>query len=653
MLIALNHVSFEFGAHTILKDANWHIMPNERIGLIGINGAGKSTLLRIINGEYSVSEGSVERAGDISVGFFNQDLLSFESDETILHVAMTAFERALHLEKKLLQITEKLAHEQHDSLLQQYSDTLHEFEALDGYNLQHRTEALLEGLGFSTADLNRPYSEFSGGWRMRVLLARMMLQQPDVLMLDEPTNHLDLPSIEWLERYLQRYQGTVIITSHDRYFLDRMVTKIVELDQQQLFSYSGNFSFYEKEKVLRMEQQQRAYENQQEYIRQQERFIERFRAKATKAAQAQSAIKRLEKLDRIEEVDSGPAKIRIRFNIATTPGKVLCTLQNIHKQFDNNTILDHATAEINRGDKIALIGANGKGKSTLLRVIAGMETFQGKRIPGHNVETSFYAQHQLEALNLQNDMLEELKQCGTGYTEQELRSLLGCFLFSGDDVFKKIKVLSGGEKARVALAKTIIGKANFLLLDEPTNHLDINSVEMLIDALDQYEGSYVLVSHDRYFVNQTANKIWEIEDRRIKVFDGTFDEWETWKKELNEKQEAEEKNNRKSNNAANNSKKSKSNASSNSNGAINKDIQRKWQKQKKQFEQLEKQLNSLKEEKLSLETQLADPGTYADKNKFLDIEQQYQQVSEKFTKVNSDYEIAFEKMMGLEEGLIS
>src|SRR5690625_1464903 len=319
MLIAINHVTFEFGAHTILEDANWHIMPNERIGLIGVNGAGKSTLLRIINREYSVSGGSVERAGNVSVGFFNQDLQSFESEAPILHVAMTAFERALFLEKELERLAIRMTEDQSEALLQEYSDKQHEFEALDGYNLQHKTEAMLEGLGFKTTDLQRPYNEFSGGWRMRVLLARMMLQQPEVLMLDEPTNHLDLPSIEWLERYLQKYQGTVIITSHDRYFLDRMVTKIAELYQQQIHLYSGNYSFYEKEKALRIEQQQRAYENQQEYIRQQERFIERFRAKATKAAQAQSAIKRLEKLDRVEEVSGGAEKINIRFNIGHRP----------------------------------------------------------------------------------------------------------------------------------------------------------------------------------------------------------------------------------------------------------------------------------------------------------------------------------------------
>lgn len=650
MLIALNHITFEFGAHTIFKDASWHIMPNERIGLIGVNGAGKSTLLRIINQEYAVSEGSVERAGSVSVGFFNQDLLSFESNESILYVAMTAFEKALRLEKEMEAITERLNHSQDEKLLMEYSEKLHEYEALDGYNIQHRTEALLEGLGFSTSDLHRPYNEFSGGWRMRVLLAHMMLQQPEVLMLDEPTNHLDLPSIEWLERYLQRYRGTVIITSHDRYFLDRMVTKIVEVYQQQLIQYSGNYSFYQSEKALRLEQQQRAYENQQEYIRQQERFIERFRAKATKAAQAQSAMKRLEKLDRIEEVDGGPDKIRIRFNIGTVPGKILCTLKDVHKQFGEHIILDHADAEINRGDKIALIGANGKGKSTLLRIIAGAEKFQGERVPGHNVQTSFYAQHQLEALNLNNDLVTELQHCGSSYTEQELRTLLGCFLFSGDDVFKKIRVLSGGEKARVALAKTIISKANFLLLDEPTNHLDINSVEMLIDALNQYEGSYVLVSHDRYFVSKTANKIWEITDHQIKEFTGTYEEWEEWKKRMADRNEIlqDKKGIETGKEKREEIYAEQEPASSNGKKVINKEAQKVLAKQKKRFEQLETSLNRIKEEKSKLEAALADPATYADKDRFLNTENEYRRISGQLEKVNAEYESAFEKMMQME-----
>ncbi|MGH2643716.1 MAG: ABC-F family ATP-binding cassette domain-containing protein, partial [Chitinophagaceae bacterium] len=405
---------------------------------------------------------------------------------------------------------------------------------------------------------------------------------------------------------------------------------------------------------LRTEQQQRAYENQQEYIRQQERFIERFRAKATKAAQAQSAMKRLEKLERIEEVDAGPNKIRIRFNTGVTPGKILCTLQEIYKQFAEHLILDHAKAEINRGDKIALIGANGKGKSTLLRIIAGTEKFQGKRIPGHNVAPSFYAQHQLEALNLNNDLVTELQHCGSSYTEQELRTLLGCFLFSGDDVFKKIKVLSGGEKARVALAKAIISKANFLLLDEPTNHLDINSVEMLIDALNQYEGSYVLVSHDRYFVNKTANKIWEIADHQIKEFVGTYEEWEEWKKRMTSNNMAAKNMVPSSDNNKEKQAKPDGNSATDKkidngkNKAINKESQRAWEKQKKKFEQLESSLNKLKVEKSRLEAALAHQDTYADKEKFLSTEKEYEQVSEQFEKVNTEYEQAFEKMMQME-----
>src|SRR5688572_23570582 len=304
---------------------------------------------------------------------------------------------------------------------------------------------------------------------MRVLLAKMILQQPDLLLLDEPTNHLDLPSIEWLEKYLTHYQGSVVIVSHDKYFLNRMVTKIVELYQQQLHIYNGNFDFYEKEKAIRIDLQQKAFENQQDYIRQQERFIERFKAKASKAAQAQSIQKRLDKLDRIEDVALERPNIKINFRVDKTPGRVLVELKDLSKSFGPNKIVDHASIEIDRGDKIALIGANGKGKSTLLRIIAGKESYDGERKWGHNVEESFYAQHQLESLNINNTILDEMKECGAQMTDLELRGLLGCFLFSGDDADKKIKILSGGEKARVALAKTIVSKANFLMLDEPTN----------------------------------------------------------------------------------------------------------------------------------------------------------------------------------------
>ncbi len=654
MLIALQDITFEFGARTIIEDSSLHIIPGDRIGLIGLNGTGKSTLLRIINGEYTISKGSINKIRNLSIGFFNQDLLSFETDESILSVGMTAFEQALKVEKELEELTAKLEHSQDEALLHEYSDKLHEFDTLDGYNIRHKTATVLEGLGFSTADLERPYNQFSGGWRMRVLLARLILQQPDVLMLDEPTNHLDLPSIEWLEKYLANYNGAVIIVSHDRYFLDRMVNKIVEVYQEQLHHYAGNYSDYEKEKVLRRELQQRAYENQQDYIRQQERFIERFKAKASKAAQAQSIAKRLDKLERVEQVDGGPSKIRMNFSVDKTPGKILCTLDNVSKSFGDLHILKHAKAEINRGDKIGLIGANGKGKSTLLRVIAGTEPIQGNRIPGHNVVTSFYAQHQLEDLHLDNEILEELKSCGSGKTEMELRSLLGCFLFQGDDVFKKIRILSGGEKARVALAKVIISQANFLMLDEPTNHLDMNSVEMLIDALGKYEGSLVLVSHDRYFVSKTANKIWEIVDGEIKEFKGTYGEWEEWKKRqalaaLPPKPDKKSAASAAAAAPAPAQTPPPSNNTPAANKPIDKDLKKELQKQQRQFQQLEQQIAGLKDKMQLLEADLANPDIYGDKQKFLTAETAYKKATTELEKANKEYETVFEKVMELEE----
>src|SRR5215831_14258031 len=302
MLVGLNNVTFEFGARVIVQGATWHIQPGERIGLIGYNGTGKSTLLRLFVGEYQPSEGSVERSRGTTIGYLHQDLLSFDTNDSILEVALGAFERVKQLEKEIEETGKELERTSDEKLLHQYSEKLHELETLDGYNIHHRTEEVLQGLGFANTDLERPYKEFSGGWRMRVLLAKMILQQPYVLLLDEPTNHLDLPSIEWLEKYLQHYKGAVVIVSHDRYFLDRMVTKIVELYQQQLHFYTGNYSYYETEKAQRIELQQRAYENQQDYIRQNERLIERFRAKASKASMAQSLIKKLDRLERIEDV---------------------------------------------------------------------------------------------------------------------------------------------------------------------------------------------------------------------------------------------------------------------------------------------------------------------------------------------------------------
>lgn len=659
MLIGLQNVTFEFGARVIVEDATWHIQPGDRIGLIGYNGTGKSTLLKVLVGEYTPSKGSVEKGRDTTIGYLHQDLLSFDTNDTITEVALGAFERVRQLEKDI----ERLGHElekdsENNDLLIQYTDALHELDVLDGYNIHHKAEEVLHGLGFSNEDLSRPYKEFSGGWRMRVLLCKMILQQPDVLLLDEPTNHLDLPSIEWLEKYLLHYQGSVVIVSHDKFFLNRMVNKIVEVYQQELHIYSGDYSYYETEKALRIEMQQKAFENQQDYIRQQERFIERFKAKASKAAQAQSIQKRLDKIEKIEDVKLERPDLRINFQLDKVPGKVLAELKNATKHFGKIRIVDAANAEIERGDKIALIGANGKGKSTVLRMVGGTEPFGGERVWGHNVEESFYAQHQLEALTLTNTILEELQQCGSKKNDVELRALLGAFLFSGDDVDKRIRVLSGGEKARVALAKTIVSKANFLILDEPTNHLDMHSVELLAEALNKYEGSIILVSHDRYFISKTANKIWEIVDHQIKEFKGTYQEWVEWNERMERIRDKEQdtRDNKKGNKNEEASNKAQETApvaikpvqQEISNQAIDREKQKELQKQKRRLTNLEAELNKCKEEKAKQEAALGDPSNYSDPKKFHELEAAYKQTQAKWDELNKEYEEVFEKVMELE-----
>ena len=648
MLAGLQNITFEFGARTIVEDATWHIQPNERIGLIGYNGTGKSTLLKLLVGQYQPSKGTVERSRGVTMGYLHQDLLSFDTKDSILAVALGAFEKILQLEKEIEELGKELEKTSDEKLLHEYSDKLHELETLGGYTIHHRTEEVLQGLGFANADLQRPFNEFSGGWRMRVLLAKMILQQPDLLLLDEPTNHLDLPSIEWLEKYLQHYQGSVVIVSHDKYFLNRMVTKIVELYQQQLHIYNGNFDFFEKEKAIRIDQQQKAYQNQQDYIRQNERLVERFRAKASKAAMAQSIIKKLDKLERIEDVELERPNIKINFRVDKTPGKVLVELKDVTKSFGENVIVEHSSVEIDRGDKIALIGANGKGKSTLLRIIAGTENFTGHRKWGHNVEEAFYAQHQLEALNIQNTVLDEMKEAGSQKTELELRTLLGCFLFSGDDVEKKIRVLSGGEKARVALAKTMISKANFLLLDEPTNHLDMHSSDLLVEALNKYEGSYILVSHDRYFISKTANKIWEIIDHKIKEFKGGYEEYVAWKERMQKSEKSNESNKSNKSNESNREIKVEKEEKKQIAPPVNKEFKKELQKQQKLFQQLEEKIAAMKERKQQLESALSDHTTYTDKNKFLQTESEYKKVSEELLKVNIEYEKIFEKILKLE-----
>jgi ATP-binding cassette, subfamily F, member 3 len=613
-MISISNISYFIGGRALYENASAFVKPKDKIGLIGLNGRGKSTLLKLIHGEFSLDAGSISKSNDCTIGFLNQDLLSYQTEDSILTVAMGAFKEVVNIERQLEIIIKKLESEYSDELVDKLTKLQEKYEQLDGYTVQSKAEEILEGIGFVTADLHRPLKEFSGGWRMRVMLAKLLLEKPSLLMLDEPTNHLDLPSIEWVESYLRNYEGAVMVVSHDRQFLDNVTTKTIEVSQSQLFTYEGNYSFYLEEKEQRQEIQNNAFENQQAKIRQTERFIERFKAKATKARQVQSRVKSLERMDMIEEVIDDSAAVNFRFNFNQQPGRWIVTLKDVSKAYGDLQILKNTSIAIERGDKIALVGANGKGKSTLLRIIANTEPVSGERSMGYNVIPAFYAQHQLESLDAENEILDEMKQAGSKKTEQELRGVLGCFLFSSEDQFKKIKVLSGGEKSRVALAKTLISEANFLLLDEPTNHLDFISENILIQALQQYAGSFIVVSHNRYFVSQIANKIWYIDDKQIKEYPGTYDEYEYWRKK-NEVAEAPVK-------------KETPPPVKKEAAPKNDEADKKLKALNKELKQVEAKIESLEAEKAVLENEMAKPEVYGDFEK-LKITQ------DKFTALNN------------------
>ena len=640
-MLHLQNVSFEFGGNYLFKDIDWFIKPRERIGLIGKNGAGKSTLLKLIMGKYDIREGSINKAGGVNLGYLSQDMISEDGGQTILEHAKGAFKRAIFLQEELEKLYTLMETDPSDENIQRMADYQEEFDALDGYNMDNKTAEILEGLGFKTADLDRPMQEFSGGWRMRVVLAKMLLEEPDIMLMDEPTNHLDLPSIEWLESYLSNYPGSVIIVSHDREFLNKMITKTAELSGKKLYLWDGNYDFYLNAKIERDDLISRQAANQEQYIKEQEKFINRFKAKASKAKAVQSRIKMVDKIDKIEVIQEDKSNLKIDFKVGKQSGKVVMGLNDITQGFGNQLLFDGVDREIVRGDKIALIGANGTGKSTFLSIIANEIDFEGERKEGHNVDASFYAQHQLESLHMDYEILEELQYDAPHKTEMELRSMLGCFLFAGDDVFKKIKVLSGGEKARVSLAKTLVSEANFLLLDEPTNHLDIDSIEVIIEALKNYEGTLIFVSHNRYFIEKLANKVWWIQDQDVREYPGSYKEY-LYKLE-NEGFTTEKKKTKKTNKPA------KTAEDSNKNSWRQKDEKAdELKKLQKKLDQKEEQLKNAKKHLESLETKLS----YTENLESAELEEitaEYGKSTQLVNEITADYEQILEQMIELED----
>ncbi|WP_057940030.1 ribosomal protection-like ABC-F family protein [Algoriphagus resistens] len=643
-MLSISNLSYFIGGRPLYENANLHIKPKDKIGLVGQNGTGKSTLLKIINGDYQPSSGEVQKAKDCTIGFLNQDLLSYQSDDSILNVALAAFKETLALQDEIDEILKKMETDYSDEMINRLAFLQERFEANEGYTIKAKAEEVLEGIGFKSADLGKPLRTFSGGWRMRVMLAKLLLEKPSLLMLDEPTNHLDLPSIEWVENYMKNYEGAVIVVSHDQTFLDNCISSTVEVASNTLTLYSGNYSFYKEEKKERMEIQQNAYENQQQMIKQTEKFIERFRAKATKSNQVQSRIKALDRMDRVHEVVNDEVSVNFKFKFSKQSGRDVVILDNISKAYGDNVILKNTTARIERGDKIALIGANGKGKSTLLRIIDGSEkNLKGERTEGYNVIKSFFAQHQLEALTLDNEILQEMAQAGSGKTEMELRGVLGCFLFTNEEVFKKIKVLSGGEKSRVALAKTLISEANFLLLDEPTNHLDFQSVNILIQALQQYEGTFVTVSHDRHFIRGVANKIWYIENHEIKEYPGTYAEYEAWREKQVDQAPVQA--------APKALKKEQPKPKAPVNNPEVQQARKDLRKLEEELERVEKEVEKLEEKKIDLERKMADPELYSHEEEIQEIQSSYQRLQAKLHTSNEQWEFLVDKISSLQEVL--
>lgn len=525
-MLRLEKISKIYPTGEVLKDVTWEVKTGDRIGLVGVNGAGKSTQLKIIMGEVEPTAGEIIRPTSLHIGYLTQE---FEVDprRTVREEFWTVFQEANQVHHQLIEIPqhmEKANPEELDRLIHQLDRLQRQFEGLDGYGLEARIEKILPEMGFTVDDGDRLVSSFSGGWQMRMSLGKILLQTPDILLLDEPTNHLDLETIEWLEKFLKDLTTPMVIVSHDREFLDRLCTKIVETERGVSTTYLGNYSAYLQQKYEQQSAQLSAYERQQKELEKQQVFVDRFRASATRSTQAKSREKQLEKVEKIEAPIADVRTLKFQFPPAVRSGREVVTIKNLVHIYDDKILFLGANLEIERGDRVAFLGPNGAGKSTLLRLIVGLEapTEGSIEIGKHNVIPSYFEQNQAEALDLTKTVLNTIHDEVPDWKDVEVRSLLGRFLFSGETVLKKVESLSGGEKARLALAKMLLAPANLLILDEPTNHLDIPAKEMLESALKVYEGTVLIVSHDRYFISQVANKIVEIRDGELIVYAGDY-----------------------------------------------------------------------------------------------------------------------------------
>ncbi len=635
-MLQLDAITLHFGERPLFDGISATINPGERIGLVGPNGAGKSTLLKIIAGEQQADSGSLKMSNDATVGYLPQDGVEPDPNLTVFTEVEQAFKEILKLRDELAEIQLKLSDaepgsDEHNKTLEQFGNVQHALENSGSYSLQADIERILMGLGFSEHDFSRSTTEFSGGWLMRIALAKLLLRKPTYLLLDEPTNHLDIVSLQWIEQFLNSYEGAVIIVSHDRAFLDSVTTRTLALSRGDLFDYAGNFTFYEKKFAEEMELLKKKYENQQKEIKQTEQFINRFRYKATKAKQVQSRIKQMEKMELIE-IDDQQMEISFRFPPPQRSGQVVLKLQNLVKKYGDNTVFNGIDYELERGDKIAVVGPNGAGKSTLIRILAGVEPITaGNRELGYNVIPGYFAQHQADELNPANTALDEMKLAGSNESETRLRTILGCFLFVGDDVFKKVKVLSGGEKSRLALAKMLLNPGNFLIFDEPTNHLDMQSKSILQQALQQFEGTLMIVSHDRDFLDPIVNKTLEVQPGRVKTWLGNVSYYLEKQAE-----EAEARANIQTSEKPSDglSRKEQRRIEAEKRNALSKKIK----PLQKRLEETEQRVEKLEERKAEIETEMADTAFYDDPEKVKETSLEYESIKNELAELLNKWE---------------
>ena len=527
-MLQISDGAMRFAARTLFEGLDWLIQPGDRVGVVGANGTGKSTLLKVLYGTEKLDHGEVNRQKGIKIGYLPQDGLSF-TGRTVFEECLSVFDEAIALEQE----QEDLAHQMGEldpssddyaDVLERYSWVIDRHTALDGYTKEAQVGTVLGGLAFPKEDWYRRTDEFSGGWQMRIALAKLLLEKPNLLLLDEPTNHLDLEARNWLEDYLKGYPGAFLLISHDRFFLDQTVETVLEIWNKQVHFYRGNYSKYEVQKTQRRDLLKAAHKNQRDRIEQLETFINRFRAQATKAKQVQSRIKELEKIERIE-IPPDEKVMHFKFPQPPSSGRVVCELKGVAKAYGPKTVFEDISLVIEKGDRIALVGHNGAGKSTLIRVLAGEAPTRGDVKLGHKVEADYFAQDQYKELAPTTVMFDEIARLAPRMSDTEIRGLLGCFLFSGDDVFKPVGVLSGGERNRFALARLLLQPSNFLLLDEPTNHLDLRAKDVLLDALMKFSGTLVFVSHDRYFIDRLATKVFAVGGGTIDIYPGNYEDY--------------------------------------------------------------------------------------------------------------------------------